>query len=50
MLKIAGDLLQFQKTNTTYSNVVGGKLKFKITPINQAFICQVNFQCLLKIA
>eukprot|EP00347_Sterkiella_histriomuscorum_P016103 403354483 len=49
-LKIAGDLLQFQKTNTTYSNVVGGKLSFEITPISQAFVCILNYQCPLIIA
>eukprot|EP00347_Sterkiella_histriomuscorum_P003909 403362475 len=50
VLKIAGDLLETQKTNTTYSNVIGGKLKFEIIPINQAFVCILNNQCSLNIA
>eukprot|EP00347_Sterkiella_histriomuscorum_P006769 403351498 len=50
VLKIAGDLLQFQKTNITESYVVGGKLKFEINPINLNFVCLLSFECPLIIS
>eukprot|EP00347_Sterkiella_histriomuscorum_P011302 403372970 len=50
VLRIDGDLLEYQKANTTYSNVVSGKLKFEIIPVNQAFVCALNYQCTLNIA
>eukprot|EP00347_Sterkiella_histriomuscorum_P013750 403363512 len=50
VLQIQGDLRYSQTTDTSKSNVVGGKLTFEYIPVSTPFECILGFPCPIKIA